>query len=51
MNGKDPAKIVAKMSGGFLVIENAGAMNQETVDKLNPGYGIPDGLHGADYRG
>lgn len=35
MNGKDPAKIVAKMSGGFLVIENAGAMNQETVDKLN----------------
>ena len=35
MNGKDPAKIVDKMAGGFLVIENAGEMNQETVDKLS----------------
>ena len=35
MNHKDPAKIVAKMSGGFLIIENAGDMTAKTIDKLN----------------
>ena len=35
LNKKDPAQIVARMSGGFLVIEGAGALNAETVDKLN----------------
>ena len=35
VNHKDPAKIVAKMSGGFLIIENAGDMTAKTIDKLN----------------
>ena len=35
MNHKDPAKIVAKMSGGFLIIENAGDMTAKTIDRLN----------------
>lgn len=35
INGMDPAKVVAKMSGGFLAIEQAGDMNAETVEKLN----------------
>ncbi len=35
MNNMDPAKVVAKMSGGFLAIEQAGDMNAETVEKLN----------------
>ena len=35
MNSKDPAKVVSLMSGGFLVIENAGAMTGETVQKLS----------------
>ena len=35
MNHKDPAKIIAKMSGGFLIIENAGDMTAKTIDKLN----------------
>ena len=35
MNCKDPVKIVAKMSGGFLVIENASDMTAKTIDQLN----------------
>src|SRR5699024_11695649 len=35
MNQKDPAKIVARMSGGFLIIEDASLMNEETVEQLN----------------
>ena len=35
MNHRDPAKVVAKMSGGFFVIENAGDMTADTIDKLN----------------
>jgi tetratricopeptide (TPR) repeat protein len=34
-NQKDPAKIVAKMSGGFLVIEGAGELNDESIDRLS----------------
>ena len=35
MNQKDPAKIVGKMAGGFLIIEGASDMKQETVEKLS----------------
>lgn len=35
INGKDIAKIISKVSGGFLVIENANQMIQETADQLN----------------
>lgn len=35
LNGQDIAKIVNKMSGGFLVIEQANQMNAETVEQLN----------------
>lgn len=35
MNHKDPAKVVARMSGGFLIIEDASLMNEETVTQLN----------------
>jgi len=35
LNKKDPAAIVAKLSGGFLVIEGAGELSEETVNKLN----------------
>lgn len=35
INGKDIAKIVDKLSGGFLVIENANQLDQETAEKLN----------------
>jgi len=34
-NQKDPASVVAKMSGGFLVIEGAGALSDESIDKLS----------------
>jgi len=35
LNQKDPAKVVAKLSGGFLLIEKAGVMSSETVGKLS----------------
>lgn len=35
MNEKDPAQIVGKMSGGFLLIEAAGLMTDETIAKLS----------------
>lgn len=35
INGKDIAKIVGKLAGGFLVIENANQLTQETVDQLD----------------
>lgn len=35
LNEKDPAKVTAKLAGGFLLIERAGAMTAETVDKLS----------------
>ncbi len=35
INQKDPAKIVNKMAGGFLVIEDAGDMTEEKVKCLN----------------
>ena len=34
MNDLDPAKVVSRMSGGFLMIENASDMNAETIQKL-----------------
>lgn len=35
INGKNIAEIVHKMSGGFLVIENANRLKKETVNQLN----------------
>ena len=35
INGKNVAEIVRKMSGGFLVIENANQLTKETVNQLN----------------
>ena len=35
INGKNIAEIVKKMSGGFLVIENANQLTKETVEQLN----------------
>ena len=35
INGKSIADIVRKMSGGFLVIENANQLTKETVNQLN----------------
>jgi hypothetical protein len=34
MNELDPAKVVARMSGGFLIIENAGDMTSRTIENL-----------------
>lgn len=34
-NQKDPAEAVSKLAGGFLVIEAAGSLSDETIDKLN----------------
>ena len=35
INGKDMSKIVSKLAGGFLVIENANQLSQETAEQLN----------------
>lgn len=35
LNKKDPAVVVAKMSGGFLLIERAGLMYPDIIEKLN----------------
>lgn len=35
INGKDIASIVEKLSGGFLVIENANQLTQSTAEQLN----------------
>ncbi|MCQ2500378.1 MAG: ATP-binding protein, partial [Lachnospiraceae bacterium] len=35
LNSRDMAKVVQKMSGGFLVIEDAGEMSEETIENLN----------------
>ena len=35
MNSKDPARVVAKLSGGFLLIERAGHMSADTISKLS----------------
>lgn len=35
MNRKDPAMIIGKMSGGFLLIERASYMTAETIQKLS----------------
>ncbi len=34
LNEKSPAEVVSRLMGGFLVIEGAGAMNDDTVEKL-----------------
>lgn len=34
-NAKDPATILKTMSGGFLVIEGAGNLSEESIDKLS----------------
>ena len=35
MNTKDPAAVCQKLSGGFLLIEQAGSLDDETIAKLN----------------
>ncbi len=35
LNRKDPAAVVKKMSGGFLIVEHAGELTNETVAKLS----------------
>ena len=35
LNKKDPVEVVARMAGGFLVIEGAGALSEKTVGQLN----------------
>ncbi|MDY2938722.1 MAG: hypothetical protein SOT28_10515 [Fusicatenibacter sp.] len=35
LNKKDPAEVVAKLAGGFLLIERAGLMYPETIEKLS----------------
>lgn len=35
MNAKDPAMIVSKLAGGFLLIERAGLLNASTIAKLS----------------
>lgn len=35
INGKDISRVVDKLSGGFLVIEDANQLNQETVNQLD----------------
>lgn len=35
LNGKNIAEIVSKLAGGFLVIENANQLSQETADELD----------------
>lgn len=35
LNEKDPAQVVGKMAGGFLLIEFAGLMEDETIEKLS----------------
>lgn len=35
INGKDMSRIVNKLAGGFLVIENANQLTQETADQLD----------------
>ena len=35
MNRKDPATIISKMAGGFLLIERASFMTPETIEKLS----------------
>lgn len=35
MNRKDPASVIGKMAGGFLLIERASYMNAETIEKLS----------------
>lgn len=35
LNTKDPAEVIAKMAGGFLLIEEAGKMSAETIEKLS----------------
>lgn len=35
LNKKEPAEVVKKLGGGALIIERAGSLNQETVEKLS----------------
>lgn len=35
MNAKDPAYVVDKLAGGFLVVENASSLNEDVIEKLS----------------
>ena len=41
LNKKDIAATVAKIAGGTLIIEEAGDLDDETVDQLTTGDGVP----------
>ena len=34
MNEKDPAYVVDKLAGGFLVVENASSLKADVIEKL-----------------
>ena len=45
LNKKDPAEVVKKLGGGALIIERAGGLNDDTVEKLSEAMeGITGGL-------
>lgn len=35
LNTKDPVRVVAKLSGGFLIVERAGLLHPETIESLS----------------
>ena len=40
LNEKDPAEVISKMAGGFLLIEKAGLMDAKIIDKLSRALGF-----------
>ena len=40
LNEKDPAEVISKMAGGFLLIEEAGLMDAKIIDKLSRALGF-----------
>ena len=44
LNKKDPAEVVSKLGGGALIIEHAGGLNAETIEKLS---NVMDGSTGG----
>ena len=49
-NEKDPVQVVGKLAGGFLLIEHAGGMSDDTIDQLSRALSFQDGQPGADHR-
>ena len=40
LNAKEPAEVIAKVAGGFLLIEEAGKMSKETIEQLSEALGF-----------